>query len=377
MDLSYKLEATPPRSVDVVIVGAGPAALYTIFQLGLLGVPCVAVDVLPKAGGQCAQLYPHKPIYDIPALPESSGDELVQALLAQIRPFTHPAPASPVKVASELCLDSLVTGLTPQADGRFLVQTQTTQGQAMQVITKGVVLAAGVGAFLPKKPVIEGLTALEGKQVLYQAPTAIAVQKRHLVIQGDDDLALTFAIEQGNALAQQSPEAPASVTLLYRRNVLNAEPETEARFRELAAQGTIHFLVGQAIRIERDPEGHMKALQIALSQGGSEVSIAADLWVPLLGLSPKLGPLETWGLAMNRKAIEVNPATCETNLEGVFAIGDIAHYPGKRKLIVSGFQDATQAAYTLAERLQGQKIVLQYTTASKELHARLGRHPVA
>jgi thioredoxin reductase (NADPH) len=366
-------EAVTPRQVDVLIVGAGPAALYAIFQLGLLGVHSVALDVLPQAGGQCAQLYPQKPIYDIPAIPQSSGAALVQSLLEQIRPFTHPAAESPVKVASELRFDTLVSGMTIQPDGRFEVETRTSQGQASRFACRAVVLAAGVGAFLPKKPVIEGLSALEGNQVVYQTPQTNAVQGQHVVIQGDDDLALSFVIELGEALLQQSPKAPASVSFLYRRDVLNAEPATEAHFRDLVAQGVVRFLVGQAVRIDCEPSGRMRGLQIALSQDGTQVALAADLWIPLLGLSPKLGPLEHWGLAMNKKAIEIDPGTCETSQQGIFAIGDLAHYPGKRKLIVSGFQDATQAAYTIAERLHGHKIVLQYTTASKELHARLGR----
>lgn len=357
---------------DVLIVGGGPAALYTLFQLGLLGLHSIAVDILAQAGGQCGQLYPHKPLYDIPGLPESSGEALTQALLAQIRPFTHPAPESPVKKASLLLLGELVCELTLQEDGRYRVSTQTPQGNTRQIFTRVVVLAAGVGAFLPKKPVIDKLALFEGKQVMYSPPLGALSKQKHLVIQGDDDGALLQAIELGSALARQDGLAPASVTLLHRREVLSADPEVEARFRDMAAKGYIRFIVGQAVQIECDNAGHMTALQIALPDANT-LLVPADLWIPLLGLSPKLGPIEHWGLAMNRKVIEVNPATCETSAAGVYAIGDLAHYPGKRKLIVSGFQDATQAAYAIAERLQGHKILLQYTTASKELHARLGR----
>lgn len=357
---------------DVLIVGAGPAALYAVFQLGLLGLSCQVVEILPQAGGQCEQLYAHKPLYDIPGLPVSSGAALTHALLEQVRPFTHPAPPSPVQQASQFYFGHLVTGFEVQADGRLKIQTTHGFEEGPQFLTQALVLAAGVGAFLPKKPVIEGLAPFEGRQVVYSPPPASLMAQKHLVVQGDDEAAVALAVAQGLALEQQHGQAPASVTLLHRRNVLNAESSLLEAFHALVAKQVIRFVVGQATAIEQQANGQMTALQMTLTDG-AQYRLPTDLWVPLLGLSPKLGPIEHWGLAMSRKAIEVDAVSCESSLAGVYAIGDMAQYPGKRKLIVSGFQDATQAAYAIAERKEGQKIVLQYTTASRQLHARLGR----
>ena len=370
-------ECIPPDGcgtieTDVLIVGAGPAALYGVFQLGLLGLSSHVIEVLPQPGGQCEQLYADKALYDIPGMALTTGAALTQALLAQVRPFTHPAPESPVKQATQFFFDHLVTGFEAQDDGRFRIHTARPNAKGPQFVAHALVLAAGVGAFLPKKPTIEGLAAMEGRYVVYSPPPHQQVQGKHLVIQGDDDQALVLAIEHATARAQGHPDVPASITLLYRRAVLSAHAALQDTFNTLVSSHMIRFVVGQATSIERTTDGQMVALHIALPDG-TPYRLPADLWVPLLGLSPKLGPLEDWGLAMSRKAVEVNPATCESNLAGVYAIGDMAQYPGKRKLIVSGFQDATQAAYAIAERKEGQKIVLQYTTASRLLHARLGR----
>lgn len=357
---------------DVLIVGAGPAALYAVFQLGLLGLSSQVVEVLPQPGGQCEQLYADKPLYDIPGMAHTTGAALTQALLAQVKPFTHPAPESPVRQATQFFLEHLVTGFEVQNDGRFRVQTTHTLANGPQFVAHALVMAAGVGAFLPKKPIIEGLAAIESHHVVYGPPTSEQVQGKHLVIQGDDDQAVALALEHATALAKGHPHAPASTTLLHRRAVLSAQAALQDQFNTLVAKQMIRFVVGQATYIEQQADGQMVALQIARTDG-TPYRLPTDLWVPLLGLSPKLGPLEHWGLAMSRKAVVVNPATCESSIAGVYAIGDMAQYAGKRKLIVSGFQDATLAAYAIAERKEGQKVLLQYTTASRQLHARLGR----
>ena len=334
--------ASSPLTTDVVIVGAGPCGLFQVFELGLLGLKAHLVDALKEPGGQCIELYPDKPIYDIPGTPRSTGRALVNALLEQATPFQ-----------AQFHLGQQVTSIERQADARWLAIT--SDGQAF--LCKTMVIAAGVGAFTPRKLAHLDLTPWEGKQVFYE-PTETVVQQ-HIVIHGGGQEAVQAVLD---AVAWQ----PASLTLLHRRDKLDASDDLLAAFDKALQKGQIQFKVGQ---IQSLSESH---LSLATPSEQTEQIAYDQLWV-LQGLSPQLGPVADWGLDMQKKQIKVNTENFATNVPGIFAVGDVNTYPGKRKLIVSGFHEATLAAYGVAEVVYpGQKIALEYTTASPRLHKLLG-----
>ena len=333
---------TSPIETDCLVVGAGPAALFLIFELGLLEIQCHVVDVLPHAGGQCMALYADKPIYDIPSRPRTTGRELVNDLLAQAAPFKAP-----------FHLEQQVSALALQADARWLATTSSGQG----FLCKTLVIAAGVGAFTPRKLAHLDLVALEGKQVFY-APTQNIAHK-HIVIYGGGEEAVQASLA---CLAQQ----PASVHLVYRRDKLDVAGDLLQAFNQAVAKGEIHFTAGQ---IQELSDSHMN---LATPTEHTEQLRFDELWV-MQGLTPQLGPLAHWGLAMAKKQIIVNTENFCTSEPTIFAIGDVNTYPGKRKLIVSAFHEATLAAYGVAALVYpGQKIALEYTTASPRLHQLLG-----
>lgn len=366
-------------ATDVVIVGAGPVGLFQAFQLGVLGISSQIIDALPAPGGQCLALYPDKPIYDIPGQPVLTGRQLTAQLLQQLSPFTQPQAGSPVAQALGFYLDQVVTevsvhpsqaSLGDASPPRFKVIT--SHGCAFDC--SAVVVAAGVGAFLPRKPVLEGLPALEGQQVFYHwplqpLPRVPLPPYPNVVVQGDSDQALTAAIAL--ALADESsPCHPQSVTLLHRRDAFSASDTLVSQLLALRESRKINFVAGQANSLVT-PNGNLRALEVTLTDGTHQ-QLPSDLYLPLLGLSPQLGPLQKWGYALAKKSWPVDPATCQTEQAHLYAVGDINHYPGKRKLIVSGFHEATVAAYAIAEQLQGQRIAVQYTTANRQMHERLG-----
>ena len=333
---------TFPIETDCLVIGAGPAALFLIFELGLLEIPCHVVDVLPYAGGQCMALYADKPIYDIPGTVRSTGRALVNALLDQAAPFK-----------AQFHLGQQITSIEQQADARWLAITSAGQG----FLCKTMVIAAGVGAFVPRKLVHLDLSPWEGKQVFYE-PTE-DVTHQHIVIHGGGEEAVQAAL---NAVALQ----PASLILVHRRDKLDAADNLLAAFGQAMQKGQIQFKVGQ---IHNLSESH---LSLATPNELTEQIAFDQLWV-LQGLSPQLGPVADWGLDMQKKQIKVNTENFATSVSGIFAIGDVNTYPGKRKLIVSGFHEATLAAYGVAEMVYpGQKIALEYTTASPRLHKLLG-----
>ena len=333
---------TSPTETDCLVIGAGPAALFLIFELGLLEIQCHVVDVLPHAGGQCMALYADKPIYDIPGKPQSTGRELVNDLLAQAAPFK-----------AQFHLGQQVSELELQADKRWLAST--SNGQAF--LCKTLVIAAGVGAFTPRKLAHLDLAALEGTQVFY-APTHDAANK-HIVIYGGGEEAVQACLE---SLAQQ----PASVRLVYRRDKLDVAGDLLQAFNQAVAKGEIHFTAGQ---IQEVSPSHMT---LATPTEQTEQLRFDELWV-MQGLTPQLGPLAHWGLAMAKKQIIVNTENFCTSEPAIFAIGDVNTYAGKRKLIVSAFHEATLAAFGVAALVYpGQKIALEYTTASPRLHQLLG-----
>ena len=342
-------DTTSPVVTDALVIGAGPVGLFQIFELGLQEIHAHVVDVLPEAGGQCMALYPDKPIYDIPGLPASTGRDLTQRLLQQTAPFQP-----------QFHFKQRISGMQAQPDGRWLATTD----QGMSFLTKTVFIAAGVGAFVPRTLPLPELQAHESTQVFYTQEEASSAHGQHLVVVGGDDLAIQAALA---ALTH----SPASVTVVHRRSTLDASPEWLQAFDQAVAAQKIAFLTAQISQTELTNQ-RLSGLKIELTDGSSRVLACDQLWV-MLGLSPQLGPLANWGLDMSRKQLAVNTENFSTSAAGIFAVGDINTYPGKRKLIVSGFHEATLAAFGAAAYLRpGQKIPLEYTTASPRLHRLLG-----
>jgi len=343
---------------DCLIIGAGPAGLFQVFELGLREISAHVVDALPFAGGQCVELYGDKPIHDIPALPACTGRELTERLLAQIAPFPTP-----------LHFDQLVSHVARRDDGRFDVRTQA----GLQFDCGAIVLAAGVGAFVPRTLKLPGLDAFEGRQLFHRAERvpADALAGKHVVVSGATEQALAFATRLCGAVARGAPDAPARVTLIHRRDVFDAEDDTVVAFRGACDAGTLHFVVGQPTGLALD--GDRLAALTLLDASGASVPLQADTVVVLQGLSPKLGPLAAWGLALERRQVHVETAKFATSVPGIFAIGDVIHYPGKQRLILSAFHEATLAAAGVAGHLSpGDDGPLEYTTSSPRIHKLLG-----
>ena len=337
---------------QALVIGAGPVGLFQVFQLGLQEIGAHVVDVLPEPGGQCVALYPDKPIYDIPGLPVCTGRELTERLLAQIAPFRAP-----------MHLGQQVHTLTRLDDGRW--HLTTSGGLAFHAST--VFIAAGVGAFVPRKAAIDGLAPHEDRQVFYHPAPDAALDGRHVVVLGGEDAALLTALD----LVQSS--RCNSVTLLHRTDKFKPDdPALDAEVAQALASGRLQLVVGQPMEAEADADGHLVALQVA-TPGDTTVRLPLDTLLPRLGLSPRLGPLADWGLAMERKQLTVAPDTFATSAPGVFAVGDVNSYPGKRKLILCGFHEATLAAFAAAGIVYPERrSLMQYTTTSPRLHELLG-----
>ncbi|MDM0107067.1 NAD(P)/FAD-dependent oxidoreductase [Variovorax sp. J22R24] len=332
-----------PVETDALIIGAGPVGLFQAFQLGLLEISCHIVDALPRAGGQCVELYGDKPIYDIPGTPVTTGRGLVESLLQQVAPF-HPV----------FHLGEQVATLTRQDDGRLLVGTN--KGRAF--LARTVIIAAGVGAFVPKRIAVPGIEQLEGTRLFYHPDALEPFAGQTVVVNGGDDVALETAL----ALAPIAKR----VTLLHRRDVFQAEDTTVAALRERVGAGTMHLAVGQPVGFD-DAQ-----LQIA-TPDAQTVALPFDALIGCLGISPRLGAIADWGLELVRKQVPVDTEKYETRERGIFAVGDINTYPGKKKLIVCGFHEATLAAWgATAIVFPGKSIPLQYTTTSTRLHTLLG-----
>ena len=340
-----------PISTDALVIGAGPTGLFQVFELGLQGIAAQVVDSLPQAGGQCIELYPDKPIYDIPGLPVCSGRELVERLLLQIAPFKAP-----------LHLGQEVSELTSTDDGRFRIATAA----GTRFIARTVFIAGGVGSFQPKRLRVDALVSFEGRQLRYRFPDVAAIAGQQVVVVGGDDAAVDAAIAA-------VPHA-ASVTLLHRRDVLQGRAEQLDALQRLRDSGAVKFIAGQVSGGEA-VDGRLASIDIACSDGSAQ-RLPADLLLVFLGLSPKLGPLANWGLALERKQVLVDSARFETSLPGVYAVGDVNTYPGKKKLILCGFHEATLAAFAAAARLFPERnLPLQYTTTSAALQRALGVLP--
>ena len=345
----------PPLETDAVVIGAGPAGLFQVFQLGLLEIRAHVIDTLPAPGGQCIELYPDKPIYDIPGLPFCTGRELTDRLLQQIQPF-----------GASFHLNQEVALVQRQADQRFLVQTN----QDTRLLSKTVFIAGGVGAFQPRTLKVPGLERFHDQQVFYRVRDPAAFAGQHLVVMGDDDTALGWAVH----FAQEGPQQARSVTLLHRRDAFRAAPATVERMRALRESGAMRFTAGQIVGFEEE-QGRLTHLQITGADDRIQ-TVPVDSLLPFLGLSPKLGPIAQWGLALERKQLVVDTEKFETSEPGIFAVGDVNTYPGKKKLILCGFHEATLAAFAAcAYVFPGEKAQLQYTTTSPRLHQLLGVSP--
>jgi len=340
-----------PIETDAVIIGAGPVGLFQVFELGLLEIKAHVIDSLPEVGGQCIELYPDKPIYDIPAIPVCTGRELVSKLLKQIEPF-----------APQFHLNQEVSTLEKQTDGRFLITTSQDQ----HFLCKAVFIAAGVGAFQPRTLNLEGIEALVDQQVFYRIRDPEQFTGKKIVICGGGDSALDWALHfVGKA---------ASVTLIHRRDEFKATPQSVAKMRALCASGEMQLLIGQITGIEAS-NGKLTGIAVTSIEGTVQ-ALTLDSLLLFYGLSPKLGPIADWGLDIDRKQVAVDTACFQTSTPGIFAVGDINIYPGKKKLILSGFHEAALAAFAAAAYIAPEKqIQLQYTTTSPKLHKVLGVSP--
>lgn len=353
-----------PIETDALIIGAGPAGLFQAFQLGLQGIASHLVDALPHVGGQCAQLYGHKPIYDIPGIPVCTGAELVRLLERQIAPMQVPRH-----------LSQQVESLQQRDDGRWLAQT--TAGTLFAA--RSVFMAAGVGAFVPKALKVPGVDELLPEQLHYHPLQLDMASGRTVLVYGGDEEAVNAAIACASSCAgpQSSGGAGAAKTyLMHRRDAFQAEPQQLARLRQLRDSGAIEVVIGQITEV-RHAAGRLGAVQW-MDGEGREHLLSIDMLLVFLGISPRLGPISDWGLSIERKQLVVDPATQATSAAGIYAVGDIVTYPGKKKLILCAFHEATMAAFAAAEYLQREKPLLQYTTTSAKLHAILGvAHPGA
>jgi thioredoxin reductase (NADPH) len=337
-----------PIQTEVVIIGAGPIGLFQIFELGLLGIQAHIIDTLPQPGGQCTELYPDKPIYDIPALPVCGAQELIDRLLEQAKPF-H----------AKFHLGQEVTEVQCLPDGRISVATSA----GTRLIAGAVVIAGGVGSFQPRRLAVAGIEAFEGAQVVYRVKAAADFYGKDLLICGGGDSALDWTV----ALCGKAR----SMTLVHRRAEFRAAPATVARMRELVAAGRMQFVEGNVVALLRQNETHVRAE--LHTTDGRQLHQSTEHVLAFFGLHPKLGPIAEWGLELERKAIKVDTEKFQTSARGIFAIGDINTYPGKKKLILSGFHEAALTAFAIQHHLFPEKRqFLQYTTTSPIMQKRLG-----
>ena len=335
-------------AVDAVVIGAGPVGLFQVFELGLLGIRAHVIDALPEPGGQCIALYADKPIYDIPATKVCTGRELIARLLAQIEPFK-----------AEFHLGQQVNVVEPQSDGRFRIETSA----GTQLLAKTIVIAGGVGSFQPRRLKIDGIAAFENAQLFYSAPELATLARQRVIVIGDGDAALDCAL----GLVQQH----AQVTLMHRRDEFKAESATIERVRQLRSTNQLQFIAAQPTAITQ-ADGRLTALHVTAADG-TQPALPLDSLIVLTGLSPKLGPIADWGLALERKQLVVDTARFQTSVPGIFAVGDVNTYPGKKKLILCGFHEAALAAFGAAAHVfPDQPLHLEYTTTSPRLHRALG-----
>jgi thioredoxin reductase (NADPH) len=338
-------------STDVVIVGAGPVGLFSVFELGLLDIRCRLIDILPKPGGQCAELYPEKPIYDIPGFPIINGQELVDNLMKQIHPF------KPEFHLGEMVETLEVLG-TPD---KPLFRIGTDADAVIEA--KAIFIAAGGGSFQPKKPPLAGLDAFENTSVFYSVRKMDHFRGRRVVVVGGGDSALDWVLNLHPVASR--------VTLIHRRDAFRAAPHSVNGMRALVASGAMDFVLGQVTGLKGEG-GQLSALTVR-RESGEVYDLACDDMLPFFGLTMKLGPIARWGLNLHENLIPTDTEKFETSTPGIFAIGDIGAYPGKLKLILCGFHEAALAAQRAHHYVYpDKKLVFQYTTSSTSLQRKLG-----
>ncbi len=333
---------------DVAIIGAGPVGLFAVFELGLLDLKAHLVDILDRPGGQCTELYPEKPIYDIPGLPVVTGQELTDRLMEQVRPFNP-----------TFHLGQMASALEREADGRWKLSTDS----GVTIIAPVVMIAAGGGSFVPKRPPIAGIEAYEGESVFYAVRKIEAFRSKDILIAGGGDSALDWTINL-------APLAK-SLTLVHHRDGFRAAQHSVNKMRELVAEGKVRFHVA-SVKALHGTGGRLEAVTLG-SADKKEWTHACDTFLPFFGLTIKLGPIAEFGLNLHENLIPVDTAHFESETPGIFAIGDINSYPGKLKLILCGFHEAAlaaQAAFHICR--PNEKLRFQYTTSSSSLQKKLG-----
>lgn len=337
------------NETDVVVIGAGPVGLFQVFELGLQGISCHVVDALPYAGGQCAELYPDKPIYDIPAVPMCTGLELTAKLLEQCNPF------EPV-----MHFEQEVVSLARE-DDKFKLVTE----KGVEFLCRAVVIAAGVGSFTPVKLRVEGVEKFLDTQLFYRVRDASVHRDKHIVILGGGDSALDWALELAGRVK--------SLTLINRTERFRAVEASVTKLESLAENNDLTIQFGRVIDF-RETDGQLT--DVLVNQRDAEVE---DIWLPVdhllvfFGMSPKIGQIENWGIDLEKKHISIDTSTFETSMSGVYAVGDINTYPAKKKLILSGFHEAAMTAYAIKQQFEpDKKVSVQYTTTSSEMQSRLG-----
>jgi thioredoxin reductase (NADPH) len=334
---------------DVVIVGAGPCGLFQVFELGLLGLKAEVVDSIRYPGGQCAELYPDKPIYDIPAIPVCTGEELTQALLKQVEPFSP-----------GMHLGQEVRVLQRQDDNTFFIETS----KGTQFNAKAVVIAAGVGSFQPRPLRVPDAEEFAGTSLHYRVREPEQFDGKRLVILGGGDSALDWVIE----LAGKAKH----ITLVHRRDEYRAMPDSVAKMKQLVADGLVEEIANAKAKAIHGEDGQVSSITIQ-PKDGDAIEVHVDHVLVFFGLAPQLGPVAKWGLDINRKTINVDTEKFETSEPGIYAVGDINFYPGKKKLILCGFHEAALAAFAIKHRVEpDRKVHVQYTTTSPIMHERLG-----
>ena len=345
---------------DAVIVGAGPVGLFQVFELGLLEIKTHIIDSLAYPGGQCIELYPDKPIYDIPAVPVCTGKELTDNLLKQIEPF-----------GAVFHLGQEVTTVEKQADGRFFVETS----KGTKFLTKTIFIAGGVGSFQPRTLKVDGIEKYLDSQLHYRVRNPTQFAGKNLLVIGGGDSALDWALNFCAGNEDGGANKAETVILLHRRDGFRAAPASVAKMHELCDAHEMQFVVGQVTDIvEADVDGQSALTGVKVTGGDGVTRVMpVDQVLVFFGLSPKLGPIAEWGLALERKQIVVDTEKFQTSVPGIFAVGDVNTYPGKKKLILSGFHECALAAFGAAPYVfPDKRIHLQYTTTSPKLHKVLG-----
>ena len=335
------------KKTDVIIIGAGPVGLFAVHQLGIKGLKAVVIDNLDKAGGQCIELYPDKPIYDIPAVPECTGEQLTARLLEQIEPFK-----------TEIFLNERVEEVRQEKEN-WVVKTNNKK----QFIAPNIMIAGGVGSFEPRKISLKDAEKLEGKSVFYSVKNKENFKNKKIAIFGGGDSALDWALE----LSKYS-----KITLIHRRNEFRGATHTLSKLRKLEKEGKV-FIKTPCQIDSLDNKNKLEFINLKFDDGKIE-KIQIDVILGFFGLIMKLGPIADWGLNMDKKTIEVNPKNFETNKKGIFAVGDICSYPGKLKLILSGFHEVALASVECFKRARpNEKYRFEFTTSSKTIQSRLGK----